>query len=319
VRSQVDVWNEGEKGVADGTVFEYHTTGEGEKGIIWLDPKGKRMWEDKAYIERFIDAGGRLLISSHDLPADLWLADNYREPYGHWTARSGRPFAYDYLQLRSGTDNYGPIDSLHSFRAHGVPGDPITGSLGQISITPARNRTGIFDWVSAGSSEIFRGPNSEIIGFRHEGTHKLVFLYWHFHEIGTWVGNRFEADTASQNELMRNALMWLNLTVGVAETTADIGRSYFLGQNIPNPVNTGRTSISYSLPSAEKVSLVVYDVAGRRVKKLVDGIKDPGVHTVTWSGDDDFGRNVSQGVYFYRLSAGDFRSTKKLLWLRSQK
>jgi flagellar hook assembly protein FlgD len=316
VRSQVDVWDEKARGAADSTVFEYYTTRAGERGIIWLHWTGARMVEDTAYVRRFLDAGGSLLISSQDLVADfdLWYGP---PPYSHWQANPiVSPFCYNYLQLRSGWDDWEAIDTLTSFPAHGVPGDPITGSLPDISVTPASNWTGIFDSVSMGSNEIFHGPRSTIIGFRYEGTHKLIFLYWHFHEIGTGAGKEFEPDTASQNEFMRNALTWLNLTVGVDQTTADIGRSYFLSQNIPNPASEGRTTISYSLPRRERVSLLVYDIAGRRVKKVVDGIKGSGLHQAAWEGGDDLGRQVSQGVYFYRLSAGDFTSTKKMIWLR---
>jgi hypothetical protein len=64
------------------------------------------------------------------------------------------------------------------------------------------------------------------------------------------------------------------------------------------------------------VSLVIYDIAGRRVKELVNGMSESGVNEAVWNGDDDLAREVSQGIYFYRLSAGDFALTKKLVWLR---
>ena len=74
--------------------------------------------------------------------------------------------------------------------------------------------------------------------------------------------------------------------------------------------------VAYSLPRRERVSLVVYDIAGRKVRRLVDGIREPGVHEAIWNGDNDLGREVSQGIYFYRLSAGDLTSTKKMVLLR---
>jgi len=312
VRSQVDVWDEGERGVADSSVFEYYITGPGEKGIIYLDWTGTTMLEDTAYFRRFLDAGGSLLISSQDLPADFGLADDPNNPYGHWTANPiAHPFAYNYLQLRSGTDDYDDIDTLATFLAFGIPGDPITGTLDQQYISPSSNWTGIFDSVAAGGSEIFYGPSFEIIGYRWEGSYKLVFLYWHFDEIGDTTGG-FTPDTAAQNEFMRNALGWLDLTVGVDEMVKpDVAGAYSLFQNVPNPVRTGRTSIRYSLPRTEEVSLKVYDITGSLVDVLVDEEVPAGIHTAEFAMD-----NLAAGVYFYRLEAGEFSATRKIISLR---
>ena len=154
------------------------------------------------------------------------------------------------------------------------------------------------------------------------GDFKLVHLYFFFHEIGSIEPVKqdsvFVPDTLVQNLFIRNALEWLGLAVAVEDANPDPVQScrYFLSQNNPNPVSGGRTTISYSLPRTGRASLLIYDIAGRRVKELVNGISESGVHEAVWNGSDDFGREVSQGVYFYRLSAGDFTSAKKLIWLR---
>ncbi|HEX5131115.1 MAG TPA: FlgD immunoglobulin-like domain containing protein, partial [Candidatus Krumholzibacteria bacterium] len=88
-----------------------------------------------------------------------------------------------------------------------------------------------------------------------------------------------------------------------------------LGQNVPNPFNP-LTTIAYSLASDSDVSLVVYDVRGARVKTLVSGHTRAGVQRVQWDGVDDRGSRVSSGVYFYRLVAGSFRDTKKMVLLK---
>jgi len=73
-----------------------------------------------------------------------------------------------------------------------------------------------------------------------------------------------------------------------------------LRQNYPNPFNP-MTSIAFSLPAAEQVKLAVYDVAGRHVRTLHDGVAAAGEHTVVWDGTDQAGRAVPSGTYVYRL------------------
>ncbi len=83
-------------------------------------------------------------------------------------------------------------------------------------------------------------------------------------------------------------------------------QTYALNQNYPNPFNP-TTLISYQLPVANRVRLVVYDILGREVSVLVDGRKEAGVHTVKFDG-----LNLSSGVYLCRLQAGDFVQIRKL-------
>ena len=83
-----------------------------------------------------------------------------------------------------------------------------------------------------------------------------------------------------------------------------------LSQNYPNPFNPS-TTIKYELPKTLHVSLTVYDLLGREVSVLVHERKDAGVHEVKFDGS-----SLASGVYFYRLQAGSYVNTKKLLILR---
>jgi flagellar hook assembly protein FlgD len=64
------------------------------------------------------------------------------------------------------------------------------------------------------------------------------------------------------------------------------------------------------------VTLTVYDVSGRLVTTLVDETRGPGVHEVSWDGRDAARRQVSSGVYFYRIDAGSFVETKRMVLLK---
>jgi subtilisin family serine protease len=73
--------------------------------------------------------------------------------------------------------------------------------------------------------------------------------------------------------------------------------------NFPNPFNPS-TTIRFALPSAGRTTVTVYDVAGRHVKTILDDNLAAAAHTLRWVGDDDRGRPVSAGVYFYRIQSG---------------
>lgn len=91
--------------------------------------------------------------------------------------------------------------------------------------------------------------------------------------------------------------------------------AYALEQNYPNPFNP-TTTIRYQLSKRGDVVLEVYNLLGQKVRTLVQREQLTGAHTVQWRGDDDRGLSVASGVYIYRLRAGDFTASRKLLLLR---
>jgi hypothetical protein len=92
-------------------------------------------------------------------------------------------------------------------------------------------------------------------------------------------------------------------------------RKYALHQNYPNPFNPA-TTIRYDLPERSSVTLVVYDLLGREVRTLVRGVQEPGFKAVVWDGRDDRGRAVGAGVYFYRITAGEYSRLRKMVLLK---
>jgi hypothetical protein len=91
--------------------------------------------------------------------------------------------------------------------------------------------------------------------------------------------------------------------------------SFALEQNVPNPFVNG-TSIRYAAPKEMPVKLRVFDVSGRVVKTLVDGVVPSGRFVTHWDGRDDEGRATSAGVYFYRLEGESETLTRKTVRLR---
>jgi photosystem II stability/assembly factor-like uncharacterized protein len=86
--------------------------------------------------------------------------------------------------------------------------------------------------------------------------------------------------------------------------------SYLLFQNFPNPFNPA-TTIYYNLPAAEHVKLSVYDILGREVAELINENQQSGKHNAVWNAS-----SFPSGVYFYKLSAGEYSKTRKMVLLK---
>ena len=91
--------------------------------------------------------------------------------------------------------------------------------------------------------------------------------------------------------------------------------NYHLDNNFPNPFNP-QTTIEFTLNKAHKVSLIIYNLIGQKVKTLVNRKMIAGNHIVIWRGKDDSGSQVASGVYIYRMESGDFIGIKKMLLIQ---
>ena len=128
-------------------------------------------------------------------------------------------------------------------------------------------------------------------------------------------------------------LTWfVQVSDGAAEATSDTATFYFEGptslvdatvipddyvlkQNFPNPFNP-TTQIVYGLPEAGKVDMMVYDVLGRRVARLVNENQEAGWHTISWDGRNDIGHELPGGLYFCRITAGQYSQLIKMVYAK---
>jgi hypothetical protein len=89
-----------------------------------------------------------------------------------------------------------------------------------------------------------------------------------------------------------------------------------MAQSVPNPF-MGTAVIGYQMaPPGGRVRITIFDVAGRRVRVLVDGEKPLGFYVVPWDGKNDGGRSVASGVYFYQMKAPGFSSSKRMMLVK---
>jgi hypothetical protein len=125
-----------------------------------------------------------------------------------------------------------------------------------------------------------------------------------------------QGDTNSANDCDNTPIVSI-ICVGVEESElpASPPEVIALHQNTPNPF-IEQTEIRYALNEGASITLGVFDISGQRVQALVNGFEENGVYSVIWDGKDESGVTVGSGIYFYRLTAGEIRITKKLVLLK---
>ncbi len=131
---------------------------------------------------------------------------------------------------------------------------------------------------------------------------ELEYLYGFIRERLAWIDGNIEA------------LYQPEEPVEPEEPEAVI-ESYDLMQNFPNPFNP-ITTIEYQIPEEADVVLEVYTIMGQRVRKLIEEWQSAGVHSVFWDGTNDAGIRMPTGVYFYRIRAGAYANTKKMILVK---
>ena len=104
-------------------------------------------------------------------------------------------------------------------------------------------------------------------------------------------------------------------STGIEETKLKIVEKFELNQNYPNPFNS-KTVISYMLKAQSMVDLRVYNLLGQEVRRLVEDTKPAEVYSISWDGRNNKGEELPSGVYIYRLKAGDFVKSRKMVLLR---
>ena len=117
------------------------------------------------------------------------------------------------------------------------------------------------------------------------------------------------------NPLVRPVAKWNYCTDNLVAVGDEVAAGRVeLAQNVPNPV-LHATTIGFTLARPGKVELSVYDVAGRKVARVLEGELPAGAHRAAWDGRDDAGRTVPGGVYFYEIVQGGERSAKRMVVL----
>ena len=128
-----------------------------------------------------------------------------------------------------------------------------------------------------------------------------------YYTMGIMIDSRFGI---GKTHFEKAILFEIRGTLAVGEEPGAVPEEFVLGQNYPNPFNPS-TTIRYGLPNRSHVTLTVFNTLGQQVAVLQNGDQEAGYHEVKFGGS-----GLSSGVYFYRIEAGSFVQTHKLLLLR---
>jgi len=252
---------------------------------------------EQSTIAGYLDGGGKLLITGQDIGYDL-VGDG---------SSNDSSFYANYLHAEFVSD------SSNSTMTIGVSGDPITsgmfvyftGSSGGAdnqtapeAIAPISPAEAILKYMPGFAGAALRCEN-ESTGAR------LVYLAFGFEGIDG-------PQTNSASNLIEKILVWLEGTTSVEEEVKEssVPKSYSLTQNYPNPFNP-TTTIEYSIPQDEFMSLKVYNILGKEVKTLVNKKQAAGNYEVLLDGSQ-----LASGIYLFKLQVGSFVDVKKLIVLK---
>lgn len=116
--------------------------------------------------------------------------------------------------------------------------------------------------------------------------------------------------TLSGDDIKIDYVQLIQMEIITSVPIRNIAEGYRLEQNFPNPFNPS-TTIQYQIPETEKVVLKIYNILGQEVQTLVNEVQYPGVYQATFNAS-----RLASGVYFYRLTAGDYVEVKKMMFLK---
>jgi hypothetical protein len=243
------------------------------------DPDGTRSEIGAFYFNQ--DVYGIIELHPHNTPIII-PPQGGQMTYEMWVfSFVGHPGRADIWTMAfvPGVGSYGPINLYRNVR---IPADSIgLNDVGQKIPGPAPAGDYVFAaYVGVYPSTII---DSSYFYFSKQGS--VVG------EMGEWSGN--------------------GLSLEKADVTAfDLPSAYALFQNYPNPFNVS-TTINYQLPSYSHVRLELYNILGEKIGVLVDEMQETGYKSVSWDASE-----ISSGVYLYKLTAGDFSETKRMMLVK---
>jgi hypothetical protein len=233
------------------------------------------------------------------------LADSTISNGMHWSVYFIRAAtASPALYFDSAPDSGYSLDNLAPFVPQGMVVAYNTGSGNELSWDESLDED--FQYF-----RIYRGTDPDFTPSEVNLVHSTVSTEWNDPEYDGWMvyykvtavdfsGN--ESDPASPKT-----------TTGIGEKI--FPRKFALYQNVPNPFNPS-TVIKYDVPEAIRVRITIYDVSGREARTLVDEFKTPGTYEASWNGLNNSSEQMSSGVYLYKIEAGDYVQSRKLVLLK---
>ena len=311
---------------ADGDLSEWVSSGiiPLEMGVSTNSMGTPKVWstvdsDDDAFIKLYIAVGGGTLYMAADVTDDV-----FNVGAGNW-------WEQDAMEVFMGLyDQRGP---KHAGAGRGAEPDYKFAFLGDSAFVEFGTSTGLSDksYVTYANSGVNGSPNAVIefsiqldslakintdsVFVAKEGMRIPIEPAWHDNDGSGWEGNLFMSKNNNDNAWQTPGV-WSHTYVGrkdgdILSTEDDmIASSFALERNYPNPFNP-TTTIEYSLGLAGPTRLMIYDVLGRELVRLVDEHRPAGIHKVVWNAS-----SMPSGVYFYRLESSNFTRTQKMILMK---
>jgi hypothetical protein len=153
-------------------------------------------------------------------------------------------------------------------------------------------------------------PNPDVPGVMVTETSGTSFANSYTYDVGSSSWLYYVDSTIATYQYLIRAYVTFNPTDTSDSTAIATPKKFYLSQNYPNPFNPS-TNINFTIPQSERVKILVYNQLGEVVAKLVDRDYNEGPHTVNFNA-----ANLSSGIYFYKIEAGSFVQTKKMMLLK---
>lgn len=257
-------------------------------------------------ISTYLDNGGNLFVSGSEIAWDL----DYK---GSTTDKN---FIKNYLKIKYLND--APYNTKNVYYTANV----LAGSYFQ-NISTVRFDNGTHGTYNVDWPDVFGLSNGGTGAFEYSGLDTAdgfagVFYEGFFPnsvEEGKVIVLGFPFETIypeeTRNELANEILIFFDQGTDIKQQKLTLNpKNYILSQNYPNPFNPS-TTINYSIPKQSYVSLKIYDELGRIVTELVSDVQSPGIYEVKFDA-----AHLASGAYFYRIQAGDFSKTKKMIVIK---
>lgn len=256
---------------------------------FWWSGPAALTGTDQAEIAAYLNAGGKVWLIGHDV---VW---------------SGVPLPWllTWFHLAGVIEDY--VSGVPSLNVHGLA------EINCISLSISSDFQANDFYPDALTPDAVAHPvledvgNAQDVGIFYPGT-DFMSSFW-------GVDCRTPVPWADWVNMVSGMLDGFGCLVGVEEESAVTEPPSFGLQARPNP-SSHHAVISYALPASHQASLRIYDLSGRLIRTLVNGVAGPGNYQVTWDGKDSRGGSVESGVYLYRLESSGQASTQKLVVLR---
>jgi len=293
-----DVWNTAEKGSPTAARLQPY------KSVIWYtgDQRDSTLTAtDQAALVAYLENGGTVLVAGQNIGYDLIAAGNDDDSL----------FFTNYLHARYVGDN------TNKTIIYAKPGESLTngqffylggaGNQTSPSVIEALDAAQIiFNWMP--------GNLGAGLKYEHPGTKsRLVYLAFGLEGVD-------EPLPGMTGKFLTAVLEWFldkNITGEMAgRVTNPLPEQFAISQNFPNPFNPA-TRIQYQLPTAVPVRLSIFNLLGQEIRVLVHQQQVPaGYYSVEWDGCDQNGVPVAAGIYLYRITAGKFQKTNRMVLLK---